>query len=129
MLIELQARRSELFEHVVRRAPGSGDDPDRRFAFHFPLFLAELLDDVEGGDSNTVLAEWGEAFDWIAGTTTLVGQAMVSGLDAERVRAAAETARTAGKDETGEWLERIAAGWPQVRALIEGAGTVARVDA
>ena len=99
-------RRLELFEHVVRRepafahsTPGRGGrerlEADRLFAFHFPLFLSELLDEVEGGDSHTVLAEWAEAFDWIAGTTTL-GRAMVAGLDAADLAAAAAAA--AGRD-------------------------------
>ncbi len=75
-----QARRMELFQHVVRRESSFSAfdvwaekdtnrwlEANRLFNFHFPLFLSELLDDVKGGDSNTVLAEWGEAFDWIAG--------------------------------------------------------------
>ncbi|WP_157592075.1 hypothetical protein [Solirubrobacter soli] len=129
MLIEgqgVKARRTELFDHVVGRASSDApEEADRRFAFHFPLFLSELLDDVDGGDANTVLAEWAEAFDWIAGTTTLVGQAMVSVLDADKLRAAAGRA---DKPETAMWLERLAAEWPQVRAWIEAdqAAAVAR---
>jgi hypothetical protein len=118
-----QARRSELFAHVIARAsPDAPEDPERRFAFNFPLFLSELLDDVDGGDSHTVLAEWAEAFDPIAGTTTLVGRAMVSALDAGRLRAAAARANDR---ETARRLELLAAEWPQVRARIEGDQAVA----
>jgi hypothetical protein len=122
------ARRMELFQHVVRRDPGfSGFDvsaetdierwieADRRFNFHFPLFLSELLDAAGGGGSNTVLAEWGEALDPIAGTTMLVGRAMVASLDAGQLRAAA---RSAGAD-TAAWLDRVADDWPSIRARFE----------
>jgi hypothetical protein len=95
-------------------------EANRLFNFHFPLFLSELLDDVKGDESNTVLAEWAEAFDWIAGTTTLVGRAMVSALDAGKLTTAAKAAKKASKSETAKWLERLAADWPQVRAWIDG---------
>jgi hypothetical protein len=128
-----QARRMELFQHVVRRDSGWSSfdvwaetdtqkwlEANRLFNFHFPLFLAELLDDVKGGDANTVLAEWAEAFDWIAGTTTLVGRAMVSSVDAAQLGKSAKAAKKAGKTETAKWLERLVADWPQVRAWIDG---------
>ena len=134
-LVTRDAARLELFQHVVRRDPAfsafdasAERDPDRwleaerLFNFHFPLFLSELLDDAGGGDSNTVLAEWGEAFDWIAGTTTLVGKAMVSSLDAETLRA---TAQAAAGTDTARWLERVAADWTHVRAWIEHGGMIA----
>ncbi len=115
---------TELVQHVVRREPGFdgfdvSDEVDRLFSFHFPLFLSELLDEVAGGRSNRVLAEWAEAFDWISGTTRLVGQAMVGALDADQLRAASAAA---SDPETAAWLDRLAADWPQVRAWIEQGG-------
>ena len=116
---------TELVQHVVRREPDfDGFDVsaevDRLFSFHFPLFLSELLDEVAGGRSNRVLAEWAEAFDWIAGTTRLVGKAMVSALDTGKLETAAKAAKKAGKTETAKWLERLKADWRPVRAWIDG---------
>ena len=126
-------RRMELFQHVVRRESSFSAfdvwaekdskrwlEANRLFNVHFPLFLAELLDDVKGGDSNTVFAEWAEAFDWIAGTTRLVGKAMVSALDTAKLETAAKAAKKAGKTETAKWLERLKADWRPVRAWIDG---------
>jgi hypothetical protein len=78
------------------------------------LFLSSLLDEVEGGRTNTVLAEWGEAYGWSA----LVGEAMVASLDAAGLESHARTARAAGKEMTAEWLELIAADWPRIREEI-----------
>jgi hypothetical protein len=73
-----------------------------------------LLDEAEGGRTNTLLAEWGEAHGW----SKLVGQAMVGSLDEEKLAATAETARAADKAMTAEWLELVAADWPRIRGQI-----------
>jgi hypothetical protein len=122
----------ELFEHVVRREPAfmgfdAGAEADRArwleanrlFRFHFPLWLSELLDEVRGGDSDTILAQWAEESDAIAGTTTLVGRSLVAGLEAADLTALAADAQ---RVQTAEWLRRLAAAWDDVRAWIEGNG-------
>jgi hypothetical protein len=78
------------------------------------MFLSSLLDEVEGGRTNTVLAEWGDAYGW----STLVGQAMVASLDEGKLTAAADAARAADKEMTAEWLELIAADWPRISGQI-----------
>jgi hypothetical protein len=125
--------RMELFAHVVARESGWGSwdgwaetdakkwlEASRLFNVHFPLFLSELLDDVKGGNANTALAEWGEALDWMADTTAMVGRMMVGAQDAGKLRTAAAAAKKAGKADTAKWLEKTAADWGAVRAWIEG---------
>jgi hypothetical protein len=78
------------------------------------LFLSSLLDDVEGGRTNTALAEWGEAY----GFSSLVDEAMVTSLDASRLESGARKARAIGKPMTAEWLELLAEDWPQISAAV-----------
>jgi hypothetical protein len=125
--------RMELFARVVGRESGWGAwdgwaekdskkwlEASRLFNVHFPLFLSELLDDVKGGNSNTALAQWGEALDWMADTTGMVGRMLVSANDAEKLRTAAKAAKKAGKANTAKWLEKTADDWAAVRGWIEG---------
>ncbi|MDA0166551.1 hypothetical protein OM076_40180 [Solirubrobacter ginsenosidimutans] len=125
--------RMELFAHVVGRESGWGSwdgwaekdtkkwlEASRLFNVHFPLFLSELLDDVKGGNSNTALAQWGEALDWMADTTGMVGRMLVGSQDATKLRTAAKAAEKAGKPITAKWLEKTADDWPAIRGWIEG---------
>ena len=70
-------------------------------------------------DANTVLAELGEAFDWIAGTTSR-GRADGRLAGPEQARRRGQGGQEGRKTETAKWLDRLVADWPQVRAWIEG---------
>ena len=119
----------ELFQHVVRRESSFGAfdvwaekdskswlEANRLFNFHFPLFLAELLDDVKGGDSNTVFARVGRGvgLDRRDDEAGRQGDGLVARHG--KARTAAKAAKKAGKTETAKWLERLKADWRQCAA-------------
>jgi hypothetical protein len=89
------------------------------FEKHFPGYFAALLDDALGGSANTVVAEMGEAFEWLGGLDA-AGEVLVSKQNETSLKAAAKKAEKAGKKATATELRNLAADWGSIRAWIEG---------